>query len=81
MPLTLRSHPGQWVDGGWPTAVAETVQRLGDYVISVWEMGVSVVTDIERVINKFWSWPGLVPSVSTTMSRSGSDGGSHSAEG
>ncbi|TWH01745.1 hypothetical protein L615_001600000370 [Nocardioides sp. J9] len=46
--LTEESHPGIWVDGGWPTARAALLADLGGAGVSVWEMTDGVVSDIEN---------------------------------
>lgn len=48
MPLHGDSHPGIWVDGGWPTARTEVLAEVGATVTSVWEVTDGVVGDIEN---------------------------------
>lgn len=47
-PLTAESHPGIWVDGGWPTARTAQLAELGGAAVSVWEITDGVVSDIEN---------------------------------
>jgi uncharacterized cupin superfamily protein len=46
-PLSQQSHPGQWIDGGWPTAASEQLAQVGDADITLWEITEGVVTDVE----------------------------------
>jgi uncharacterized cupin superfamily protein len=45
--LSQESHPGQWVDGGWPTAHSEPLTRVGGTDLTLWEITSGVVSDIE----------------------------------
>ena len=47
MPLTQRTDPGTWIDGGWPTAQSERLASVGATTVSVWEMTTGAVADIE----------------------------------
>ena len=46
--LDQESHPGIWVDGGWPEARTHALARFGGTTISVWEVSTGVVADIEH---------------------------------
>ncbi|MBZ5738583.1 cupin domain-containing protein [Nocardioides mangrovi] len=48
VPLTDESHPGIWVDGGWPTAHTALLAEVGGTNVSVWEITDGVVSDIEN---------------------------------
>jgi uncharacterized protein len=48
VPLTEESHPGIWVDGGWPTARTALLAELGGAGVRVWEITDGVVSDIEN---------------------------------
>lgn len=45
--LTQQSHPGQWIDGGWPTALSEPLTQVGGTDLTLWEITSGVVTDVE----------------------------------
>ena len=48
LPLTGESHPGIWIEGGWPTATTEPLGTLGAVRISAWEITEGVVADLEH---------------------------------
>ena len=45
--LSQESHPGQWIDGGWPTAASEPLTQVGNTDLTLWEITEGVVTDVE----------------------------------
>lgn len=45
--LTQRSHPGMWIDGGWPRARTESLAATDTVNVSVWEMTTGAVADVE----------------------------------
>lgn len=48
MSLDESSHPGLWVDGGWPVARTAEIARFGDVGVGIWEITSGVVSDIEN---------------------------------
>jgi uncharacterized cupin superfamily protein len=48
MPLEAGSHPGQWIDAGWPDARTAMLADIGGARLVVWEMTEGVVSDIEN---------------------------------
>lgn len=42
------SHPGSWVEGGWPIATTERLAELAGVRVSVWEITTGVVADLEQ---------------------------------
>ena len=48
LPLTGESHPGTWVEGGWPVARTQPLDDLAGLRISAWEITAGVVADLEQ---------------------------------
>lgn len=46
--LTGQSHPGSWVEGGWPVARTQSLGDLAGVRLSAWEVTAGVVTDLEQ---------------------------------
>lgn len=48
MDLPEISHPGMWVEGGWPRASTASLGAVGNCELSIWEITSGVVADIEN---------------------------------
>lgn len=46
--LEETSHPGMWVESGWPVASTAHLAQFGDQKVSVWEVSEGTVADIEN---------------------------------
>ncbi len=46
--LSGESHPGSWVEGGWPVARTHQLGDLAGVRISAWEVTAGVVADLEQ---------------------------------
>ena len=48
LPLSGESHPGSWVEGGWPEARTQALDDLAGVRLSAWEITAGVVADLEQ---------------------------------